>query len=291
MRVIVEQSKLLENLANAQKFAGDATIAVMVKDFYAPIVDQQKLNTMGVRFWSGSMYFGYNYIVGNNRVGYHRGGIVMSVAECMKLKVDAENFESHFEAYIPMDVGDNREGLNRSEVIEMLLELKDTTSRYFTVAGVMITAGCLNADCLNDKDLLDIISLIRTMGYKVSVGGSFFLGKAMLGTLPKVDEIRIGEFYLYGTIPFTPELAKLENAAIKVESEVVHVYPDRKHILVEGGRTKMDSRQAKVLDPNLKVVACSTEYTIMAYEGKEPNIRDTVEFVPEYHSLITLLER
>lgn len=274
MKVFVSKSALLNNIEKAKALAGSSAISVMLKSFYEYIGDLLPDNIV---LFSKGRKDTICYSIGSSK-SYHKGAVVVNIE-------DAEN--SYYQNgikifYIPINSGDNREGLTAKNAVEL--------ARIINKAGdvnciAMITSGCINENHLSYKKLCDLWKSIKSEFSGISIGGSFYLQKRIPSF---VTEVRIGEYMLFGTIPYCEDVSRFGSNAIHVEMDVIAVYRERKQIIVRGGYEHLSTKESKLLSGGLEYVDSSSEYTIYSDHFDMYNVGDKVRVVPSYKSLITL---
>lgn len=294
--VIVDLTKLRFNINKAADLCKESGIipSVMIKNFYTALWIGVEASITGVKVWATSIQDSFNYIIGRSDPDTHSGGIVVDLDEVISLSAQCLSRSGNpFKVYIPINAGDGREGLS----VETAIALRKASEIYegsgFKVRGAVITSGCINGNAPTPEELRALIVRLRSNGFDyISVGGSYYLGKLFDGDLEDIgiDEIRFGEYAIYGTTtPYheTPEDFR-GYSSVTVEAPIAAVYEDRNEVLVMIGQTSVDTDKSTLLTEGFKFKACSTEYTILEYSGQVPNIGDKVTLVPDYHSLIKL---
>jgi hypothetical protein len=291
MQIIVDRQSVLSNWATAEELcsAYGVTCSLMVKDFYASVGLQHLV--IPRRIWSGeSIQGGFNYVVGANQPGFHIGGLITDPEEFDEIVSDCERLSVSFEGVVPVNLLDDREGLSMDDVA-WLKEIADNNRSNVTLDTALITSGCMHDKTPTPEELKEAIDVLKSLGFSsVSVGGSFYLGWLIDGILPNnVDDIRLGEYVLYGTIPYYPLKSQYKGSAcLSVKLPIIRVYEDRKQVLLLGGATRLNSKDCEIVDRNFSFSNSSTEYTIVNYKEK-PRVGDLVEMVPDYFSLSKLL--
>lgn len=287
MVIRIDKKAIAFNISKAEKIAGGIPVSIMLKGFYEYIagiecVKTRKLYSQGIP----------------NSVCYalHSAGIRHSGA----VVADFDDFQACYhvcgirEFYIPLNAEDDREGLNIRRIERLARRIRECANDVKLY--VMITSGCLN-------DHHHGLHRIEKEWYEwahvlfdgVSLGGSFYLSELDFYTkeiehhsLYFITDVRIGEYALFGTIPFCDQKHLFGRNAITVESEVIGVYPDRRQIVVRGGYSEIDTDRCTLLSGGLSFSDVSSEYTIY----NDPFLRykrgDKVEVVPDYKSLVKL---
>lgn len=275
MKVLVDKSALLYNIEKAKALVPASAISVMVKSFYEYI---SYLLPEDILLFSKSLDNSVCYSINQSR-SIHSGAVVVDIKDS-----ETAHYQKGINVfYIPINVGDNREGLtveNAIKLAEKITVVSDT--RCFA----MITSGCINEAFIPLKQLTDLWNKkLKNVFSGISLGGSFYLQKK----IPKfVSDVRIGEYMLFGTIPYCENVSLFGKNAITVELEVVAVYPERKQVLVGGGYEHLNTKESKLLSGGLEYVDSSSEYTIYSDPFDIYSVGDIVKLVPNYKSLVTL---
>ena len=288
MVIKIDKKAIAFNINKAEKIAGGIPVSIMLKGFYEYIagiecVKTRKLYSQGIP----------------NSVCYalHSAGIRHSGA----VVADFDDFQECYRAcdirefYIPLNADDDREGLNIRRIERLALRIRKYASDVKLY--MMITSGCLNDHHPGlhriEKEWLEWAHVLFD---GVSVGGSFYLSefdsycesRKVVSPLHFITDVRIGEYALFGTIPFCDRKHLFGRNAITVESEVIGVYPDRRQIVVRGGYSEIDTDKCTLLSGGLSFSDVSSEYTIY----NDPFLRykrgDKAEVVPDYKSLVKL---
>jgi len=273
MKVIVDKSALLQNIEKAKALVPASAISVMVKSFY------EYINTLlpeDILLFSKSLENSVCYSI-NKATGNHSAAVIIDIDDFMRCyQLGLRKF------YIPINATDNREGLELSDarfICNAMISLPDV------VCYAMITSGCINERHLTLKELTTLWGKLKDKFAGISIGGSFYLQKRV----PKfVTDVRIGEFMLYGTIPYCDKVSLFGKNAITVELNVIAAYPERKQILVRGGYEHLNTKESKLLSGGLEYVDSSSEYTIYSDPFDVYSVGDVVKLVPNYKSLVTL---
>lgn len=282
MKVHLDRDIVDSNLAKVDaKFSSQGVeVAIMAKEFYSELLMKTTLRDGAV--WGVGMGQ-YNYVIGKNTI-YHKGGII-SVREAEHLSRECLGRKQSFEAYLPVNLLDDREGYEVRELVQIISKIKALENDYFKLVGACITSGCLHGNTPSFKELSEVTDILYYLGLeKISIGGSFYVGWKKL---PKrVTQIRVGEFILYGTIPYSKSGFR-GKPAITVTAEIIEIYPSRKHLLVDIGVAKYNPKESKVFSKGLEFVQASTEYTIFKY-SKDYKVGQHIVIQPDYYSLIKL---
>lgn len=274
MKVVIYKNAILGNIKKAESFT-NVPISLMFKDFYSYIYDC--LGCIKNEIFALDIKDSVCYSLGKAS-NLNKAALVTSVTDVIR-------YEKEFgikEFYIPINAEDNREGLCVSEVNKLAQQIKQVSNE---VVYGLITSGCLNDKHPSDEQLFNIWRKIGKNVNSISLGGSFWLPK----TVPTfVKDIRIGEYMLFGTIPYNTDKDKLGSNGIEIYSKVLEVYPDRKQLIVDCGYSVADVDKCKCTEEDLKYIDSSSEYTIMEYSNKNFSIGDIIVFLPNYKSLVKL---
>ena len=154
----------------------------------------------------------------------------------------------------------------------------------------MITSGCLNDRHPSISRLYDIWDSLKRCIESISLGGSFWLGQD--DKLPNfISDVRIGEYMLFGTIPYCNDKNKRGFNGIELQTKIIGIYPDRDQLILDCGYSIADIDKCKIdsYHFNLKYVDSSSEYTIMeCARVSDYHLGDVVTFIPNYKSLVKL---
>lgn len=289
MRVKVDLEIVRENVKRAEAICKsiNASCSIMVKDFYSELEIQKEVTN---RIWSSkNIRNSYNYILFQNNIWRHKGGLVITKKEVVDLSKRCKRYRRKFQGFVPVNMWDDREGLHIDDAISLMHFAKQYENKFFSLSSALITNGCLNDDLHSVQKLRLKIIKLKVNGAKyISIGGSYYLGKIFDNEIKRgyIDEVRIGEYAMFGTIPFYDKM--LGKNAIVLELKVIKLYEDRKHALLKGGSSHVDTNLSELINDNVKFVSNSTEYTIVKYVNK-PFLGSKIQFIPNYHSLIKLL--
>lgn len=257
----------------AKALAPASAISVMLKSFYEDItaIIPEELTIYSKTIF-GSVCYSLNEATAN-----HSAAVVIDIDDFMRCyQLGLRKF------YIPINTGDNREGLELSDARFLCNAMINLPG---VVCCAMVTSGCINERHLTLKELAALWSKLNDKFAGISIGGSFYLQKR----IPKfVSDVRIGEFMLYGTIPYCDKVSLFGRNALEVEMEVIGVFRERKQIIVKGGYERIDTKDSKLLSGGLVFVDSSSEYTIYSDPFDKYEIGDKVSVVPSYKSLVKL---
>lgn len=266
MKLIVDRNAMLRNIERAELLS-KRRVALMFKDYYADFFDDAKFN--------GYTCFGHNTDCAT-QVSYNI--FDQSIRAAKVCTPETPNVLYCNTAYVPINTGDCREGMN--------LEGARLFINFLREEGVeniygLVTNGCVN-DLFVTRGVLEEIHL--TTGVRISIGGSFVLDK--IEELPdSVEELRIGEYMLFGTIPFSNHYEIFGENSLLLELEVGAVYPERRHVLVKGGSVLFDAEMSTLITGGLGFVHQYSDYTIYRDFNMTFRKGDKIFVIPNYNSL------
>lgn len=279
MKVLINVRNIESNIKKAQELVS-VPVSLMFKEFYEdilPHIDLSCIKEGGEIFAThaeGSVCFSigkYNW--------HHKGALVTNQEDALECL--AKNIRL---IYIPVNAEDDREGLSVSTAnyLSRLIRAKD---RFITIKA-MVTSGCLNDKHPTFEQLDEIWNKLQCFD-GMSLGGSFWLP---FGLLPKyVTDVRIGEYMLFGTIPYSEDKYLQGKNGIEIEARVIGVYPERREFIVDCGYSLADMDKCKPMVPyDIEYVDSSSEYTIFKCDVSHITLGDTLTFIPNYKSLVKL---
>jgi len=278
MRLKIYQQKLNDNIERAKSMVS-TEVSLMFKDFYSymhPLVNETfKGDIFGMDI-PGSVC----YSVG--KCGKHNSGAIVTTAadafRCMAIGV------SRF--YIPIDAEDNREGLCISSAYELASLLREFEK--VEVYG-LITSGCLNEKHPSDERLDFIWRSLKDVITSISLGGSYWLDRGF--SLPGfVRDVRIGEYMIFGTIPFVEDKGRFGECSVEIESEIVGVYPERSQFIIDCGYSLAEPDKCVMNGMGAYFCDCSSEYSMFLKDDgvKDLHVGMKVSMRPNYKSLVKL---
>lgn len=279
MKVLVDKSAIEANIKKAERITGKP-IALMFKDFYEYVYP---------------CIFVKNNILSkhiDNSVCYSIGCASTqnngSIISCFQ---DALKFHNDFgikKFYIPINANDDREGFCLYGAIKMANIVREKIPDA-ELTG-MITSGCLNEKkptVLEFRKIMDVGCVFD----RWSLGGSFYLGHEEYFSF--ADEIRIGEYMLFGTIPFCEKSHLLGSNGITFKTRVLAVYPERNEFICDCGYSVCDVQNCSFIGFNrikrafIEFVDSSSDYAI--FKGcKGVEVGSELLFAPNYKSLVKL---
>lgn len=258
---------MMKNIERAKRLSG-SPISLMFKDFYIDMYDDcfkphksfsndnSKALEVSSNIWNTLKT---------------RGKVITSIQQL-------EQSSDLKEIYVPINFLDNREGVSVDVAKEILNSFDRSDSSY-----LMITSGCISeyGPTLNEIEIL--YNEFKSIVTGISVGGSYYL---QFGQLPKfISEVRIGEYMLYGTIPYCQNRTLFGTPSLIFQTEVLEVYPGRKQIIINGGTSTINAKSSTLLSGGLEYSNASCDYTIYNDPFGQYKVGDTIEMIPDYNSL------
>lgn len=256
---------MLRNVELVRSLHSGISIALMFKDFYADFFDE--------RF--------DEYVCFGNSVKARRAvttTITNRESSWGKITTIYNECSARERIYIPLEVGDKREGLSIDTAMSLAKSITDREK------WLLITSGCVDNVHPQLSDFESIWARTCNSFSGISVGGSFWVPYILHSS---VKEIRIGEFMLFGTVPYCEGILHGERA-VTLECDIIAKYSDRRHLLIDAGKQNFNSVCSTLLTSGLSVVHSSCEYTTLEYDRDIFSVGDKVFFAPDYYSLITL---
>src|SRR5690606_16642669 len=148
--------------------------SIMVKDVYQPLGIQ---NMVEETVWSHSIGGSLNNKVGSNDVRRDSGGIIRTVDEAHYLRGSLEEYGLQYQVFVPVNLKDDREGLDIETALALIEEFKDLNDEFFSLNSVIITTGCLHGNIPTYSELKETCLRLRQAGVKyITIGGSHYLG-------------------------------------------------------------------------------------------------------------------
>lgn len=280
MRLLINTENILSNIEKARTLT-NVPISLMFKDFYdyiyKEIADRLHGRIFGMKL-DGSVC----YSVGK-ATHYNTGTLAVTpnhVLEAYRIGIK--------EFYIPIEGYDEREGLCIADAYN-LAEFAKNLGSSNRVYG-LITSGCTNECCPSLERLTKIYDKMKDVVESISLGGSFWLAN---GKLPVcVKDIRIGEYMLFGTIPYSEDMQIEGKNGIILETEVLAVYPERHQFIIDCGYSKANIKESQPIGfdaSRLQVIESSSEYSIISSDTcQDMRVGEKLRFKPDYKSLVTL---
>ncbi|MDD3404957.1 MAG: hypothetical protein PHH23_01645 [Paludibacteraceae bacterium] len=280
MKVFIDKSAIESNIKNAERITGKP-IALMFKDFYEyvyPCLDVK--NNILSKHIDNSVCYSIGCASTQNN-----GSVISCFQEALKFHNDfgIKKF------YIPINSLDNREGFGLYKATKMANVVRKMIPDAELTA--MITSGCINEYFLPISFWNSMDNETRSAFNRWSLGGSFYLGHEEFFSF--ADEIRIGEYMLFGTIPFCEKNHLLGRNGITFKTRVLAVYPERDEFICDCGYSVCDIQNCSFLGFNkikrasVDFVDSSSDYAIFkGCKGVEAGYE--LLFVPDYKSLVKL---
>lgn len=284
MKVIVYTKNIIENIEKAQLFV-NVPISLMFKDFYEDIYEHIA-DKIGNKIFGLHLKNSTCYSIGKATKD-NSGAIVTSFVDVWKyLNINGNASCGIRNFYIPINAYDNREGVSIYEASKLTDEIRALSNSH--IYG-LITSGCLNNKYPSMERLYDIWDSLKGCIESISLGGSFWLGQ--YDKLPRfISDVRIGEYMLFGTIPYCNDEEKKGFNGIELQTKIIGIYPERNQLILDCGYSMADMSKCRIpYYTNLEYVDSSSEYTIMQCDHvSDYHIGDVVRFVPDYKSLVKL---
>lgn len=278
MKVVFYTKNIIDNIEKAQSLVS-VPISLMFKDFYEDVYDHIA-DCISNKIFGLHLNSSVCYSIGKATKD-NRGAVVTSFVDVWKyLAIGISDF------YIPINACDNREGLGIYEASKLASEIKMCSDS--SIYG-LVTSGCLNEKRPSEIELYHIWSRLKDNIKSISLGGSFWLGQEH--KLPYfISDVRIGEYMLFGTIPYCDSKEKKGLNGIELKTNVVGIYPERGQLIIDCGYSMADVHKCRIIDrADLRFVDSSSEYTIMECDNvSDYRIGDVITFIPNYKSLVKL---
>lgn len=277
MKVVYDIKAITNNILKARELLG-RPVVLMFKDFYEELsrhLPQELIEGC----WSLNLSESNCYSLGSAHF-IHDGAVVIDVKDALYLH--EEYGIKRF--YIPIDCGDGREGLTLTKAFHFADEL---TEYPWAEVYALITSGCMNAKAPTAERLERIERAMAAASVEgLSLGGSYWIGREPLPEY--VKEVRIGEYMLFGTIPYCSDITKMGSNGVEIITEVIAVYPERKQLIVDCGYKYADLSKSKLIGSGIEFVDSSSEYSIFSYDTPIYKVGSVLHFIPNYKSLVTL---
>lgn len=279
MKLLVDTRVITDNIEKAGTLTNVPAISLMFKDFYEDIhchLDLKNEHTIFSRNLNKSVCYSIGKANNNNSAA-----VIVNVRQAFEYNVKFEIATF----YLPINVNDNREGLSVNQAYNVAADIKSVLPGCKIIG--MVTSGCINSSYASMTELNSIWIAIKDVVESISLGGSFYLGKCV--RFPNyINEIRIGEYMLFGTIPYCNKESLCGAVGLFVESEILGVYEDRKEIILDCGYSTFDAQNSQIRYNDLSFVNCSSDYAIYKYKDGYYRVGDKITFVPDYKSLVKL---
>ncbi len=275
MKVEIDIAKIKRNIDKAKSLTS-SSISLMFKDFYEDI--NTHLGDVGCRIFSKNIKNSICYSL-FNASEEHSGCFVTTYGDY----IFNRTVNGIKEFYVPINANDEREGLCIEETIKLCKKIKAHDDSVVIYGA--ITAGCLNEKHPAKEEMQEIWDNVFPYMKSLSIGGSFWLAKDKLPNY--VGDIRIGEYMLFGTIPYNSNEALRGECAITIKAKVIGVYPDRNQVIIDCGYALADVKDCTLVKPGLRYIDSSSEYSIFEVDG-EVSFGEEIELIPNYKSLVKL---
>lgn len=267
MILIVDKVKMIQNVERAKRMSS-SPISLMFKDFYIDMYNDQFKH---YKCFSNDSSTALDVSSNIGNMLQTKGKVITSIQQL-------EHFPGLKEIYVPINFLDNREGLSFDLAEKILKSFNKPTHSY-----LMITSGCINEYGPTLNELESLYNEFKNLVVGISVGGSYYL---QFGQLPKfISEVRIGEYMLYGTIPYCQNRTLFGTPSLIFQTEVLEVYPERKQIIINGGTSTINAKSSTLLSGGLEYSNASCDYTIYNDPFGQYKVGDTIEMIPDYNSL------
>lgn len=271
MILVVDKVKMIENVERAKRMSS-SPISLMFKDFYVDFYSD-KFNSCTTFSNSESSKFDVTSNI-NNRLTTS-GKVITTIREL--------NYNLRFNLrftrlYVPINFLDNREGVGRDRAKDILKAYNNKAHSF-----LMVTSGCINNHGPSISQLEELYNEFKDLVSGISVGGSYYL---QFENLPEfINEVRIGEYMLYGSIPYCANRELFGTPALLFKSNVLEVYPERKQVLMKGGTSTINAKDCTLLSGGLEYSNASCDYTIYNDPLGKYKVGDEVKMIPDYNSL------
>ena len=183
-------------------------------------------------------------------------------ATLAELEKAAEAAGTRIPAYLKVDCGYHRAGVDPSSQAAMALAARTASSPWVELAGILTHAGHAY-HCRNPREIAGVArqerdvmvrfaEKLRTAGVKVpevSIGSTPTMSVAE--SLPGVTEARPGNYLFLDAFQAAIGACTLDDCAFSVLVSVIGVYPERRAILVNAGALALSKDEgARHLDPD-----------------------------------------
>lgn len=231
----------------------------------------------------------------------------------------ANQYRTTHDVTLMIEVGDLREGIMPEEALSSVRSILEFRSPYLRLTGIGANLACCSGtlpSVTNMSMLNEIASDIeRQLGHrfeKVSVGGSVMLDWLELHDLPsRINELRVGEAILLGTIPsinrrhdsLFHDAFVFKGAVLEIKEKPVmppQKIPEsdrgrarvagnelRKRAVVDFGNINTVPRALLSLDENVRYVGSTSDYSV--FDVTECSRRfvpgDEMRFIPNYQAM------
>jgi len=220
-----------------------------------------------------------------------------------------------------VDVGDLREGVMPEDVLDTARSILEIRNSGVVLAGLGANYACANG-VLPSKDNLELLNTLaedveNCLGHRldiISAGGSAILEWIKTEILPeKINQIRVGQSILLGTIPgsntkhplLNEDTMHFESTIIEIKSkpsapvgprggnafglrEEVADLGTRRRAILDFGVVDTDPRALVVTEPGMAIVVSNSDYTVVDVTDCDRPfyVGDKVRFGLRYRSML-----
>lgn len=223
------------------------------------------------------------------------------------------------ELTLMIELGDLREGVLPGNALRHVREILEFSSPYLRLVGLGANLACCHGTLPSVENLavLDEIATEaeRRLGHrfdKVSVGGSVMLDwLEKHAAPPRINELRVGEAIVLGTIPGSdrrhPALLQdafvLKGTVVEVKDKATAPLPEAgtagrgreplgravpgKRAIVDLGYINTVPRGLKCMDEHVRHVCSTSDYSVFDVTDCPRQLApgDEIEFIPDYRAM------
>jgi ornithine racemase len=254
----------------------------------------------------------------------HFGGSVNSELITIRaLSEAADRLRTTHEIMLMVEMGDLREGILPENVLNTVQSILDFKSPYLKIRGLGGNMACLCDKFPNSENLFILDNLAndieKYIGYKfdkISIGGSILLDWLGNKIIPhKINELRIGEAILLGTIPVANRRHEsLINDAFIFEGSILEIkdkktkfhtnsnpldrhnsepgkIETRRRAIVNFGKINTVPESLFSLEKNIHYIGSTSNYTVFDVTDCSRKLvpGDELRFIPNYTAMIQSL--
>ena len=273
MRYIVSKDTLNNNVRLAQQMVGQHRLSLIFKEYYEQLASLLVVPPTGEIFSVGiknSVCYALGLATKRNKAA-----LVNTIGDVHRLR-----YSGICQFYIPIDTGDEREGLPLKEASCLADTIRKEYGYGVSIKG-MVTNGCINDSHPKSRKEWDSVwRAIHQNVESLSVGGSFWLDKSE--QLPDyVSDVRIGRFMLFGYIPYSSE--RPAKPCLKLESVVLGINKNAGKIMLDMGDAYCDPLQCIPCEEGLSLMDTSSNYAVFRTDDTSKyEIGQKLLFIPEY---------
>lgn len=231
----------------------------------------------------------------------------------------ANRYRTPHDVTLMIEVGDLREGILPEDVLNSVRSILGFRSSYLNLTGIGANLACCSGTLpsITNMSVLNQIALDveKQLGHrfeKVSVGGSVMLDWLESHDLPpRINELRIGEAILLGTIPsinrrhnsLFHDAFVFKGTVLEVKEKPVTLEQDvpgndagrgdlarkvfRKRAVVDFGKINTVPQGLQCLDNKVQYVGSTSDYSV--FDVTECPSRfvpgDEIRFIPNYQAM------